>query len=215
MLLNIKVQAQQAAPYQLGIAVHTGMKLSTGSHRNWLGVYEPALELRVNGARPGSLGFTGSAGLLVDAVRFRLGEGSHFSIIQYNFSLRGLIRFPTRYERIQVLAGIGLEYAFEPVIGIGTFADYNTQTSVNMDLDSNFKAVEEMRRRLLPSVSAGLSYTFPHYQRMELTLLLQQNLIALFPDGFVLPYTLNHNIEYTPINYKPSYLKLGLHYRFG
>lgn len=210
--------AQNNNNVTFGAAIDFATKYSLETHLGFV-AYEPSVYVRVEGKEQNSLGFTGRFGLLFDPLRSNYGSGHRFSIVQHNVTFSGLINFPTKSEYWKVLAGIGLEFCAEPSISYGTHQGSNqgtnSQTSLTIDLDSAYTKVQTYRRRILPSVSAGVSYQPPFLiKNIHFNLVLKHNLLQLFTEDIEIPYEINGNYNSATINYKPSYLKLGINYDF-
>ncbi|MBL7711619.1 MAG: hypothetical protein JNL13_04105 [Chitinophagaceae bacterium] len=197
----------------LGAAFATGMKLAPGDNLNWFPVFELGLYTRVDPAQENGLGFTGKLNLVYDPIRYSINSYKGFTIYQYNLGFEGQISFPTRYEHLKILAGIGLEYLFEPGLSYGISSGTSTVTRFDMDLDSNMKVINEYRRKIMPSVSAGIVYQPLRNKRFSTCLVLKRQLLQLFTEDIPMAFYLDQsNAGTVSINYRPTYLKLAVHY---
>lgn len=189
------------------------MKLAPGENLNWFPVFELGVYTRVDPAQENGLGFTGKLNLIFDPIRYSINTYRGFSIYQHNLGFEGQISFPTRYEDLKFLAGIGLEYLFEPVIGYGISSGAGNTASISMDLDSNMKMINEYRRKIMPSVSAGILYQPLRNKRFSTYLVLKRQLLQLFTENIPVAFQLDRsNSGIVSLNYRPTYLKLGMNY---
>lgn len=208
--------AQNNNKVSFGVAFDFATKYSSEAHLGFV-AYEPSIYIRVEGVQQNSLSFTGRVGLLFDPLRVDYGSGNRFSIVQHNFSFSGLINFPVKNEHWKILAGIGVELCDKPGISYGThgnsYSGAQNQSYLSIDLDSTEATLETYRRRVLPSISAGISYRPPlGNKKLSISLMLKQNLLQLFTEDINIAVNSNGYYNNVSINYKPSYLKLGLSY---
>ncbi len=168
--------------------------------------------VKIQGADPNSLGFYGSAGIAVDQLRFPLRLNNiRFDINRYYIPLRGLILFPTRYESLKIMAGIGLD------LNIGLDAAVRSRGSASyFTLDGKKAAndIQGLAYRAIPSMQAGAAYELDLWKRKwAVQVLLKQAVLQLFKEQYTLPYDL---IVGAPldlkINPQPTELVLGLVY---
>lgn len=208
------VTGQQQYKVRLGASFHTACKIVPGNHLNWLATLEPALQISISGQDPNQLGFMGSIGLLVDPIKYKVQAGSNFSITQNNIVFTGLINFPTKNESISILGGIGIELCAEPILSYSLSAEHQNQNSLYVDLDSGARTINEYRKKVLPSISLGISYKPFRNNRLMTYCSFKQNLIYLFTEDISIPYTLNRQQNVATLNYRPTYLKVGLSWDF-
>jgi hypothetical protein len=203
--------AQGKLQARVGTSFNTGMKVMPGNNLSWFPVFEFGFYVRVDPVEENGLGFIGRLNVLGDPIRYSIGSDKWFTIRQANVAFDGLIRFPTKYENLNILVGIGLEYAPEPKLGYGV-KDGSDKGVLIIDLDSSLAIINEYRRILLPSVSTGILYQPLHDKKFSVCLLFKQQLLRLFTEDIVIPYKENGSGDVARINYMPSYLKLGVNY---
>lgn len=197
----------------VGASFATGMKLAPGDNLNWFPVFELGLYTRVDPAQENGLGFTGKLNLVYDPIRYSINSFRGLNLYQHNLGFEGQISFPTRYEGLKILTGIGLEYLFEPVMGYGTSSNSSNATGFAVNLDSNMAIVNEYRRKIMPSVSAGILFQPLRNKRFSTYIVLKKQLLHLFTENVPLAFQVDRsNSGIVSLNYRPTYLKLGVHY---
>lgn len=193
----------------IGASFAYGTKFSLEQHLGFSS-YEPDLYIRVNGQSENSLGFIGQLGVHFDPLRYSVGSHNRFSIIQVNYSFTGLINFPAKDEHLNFVAGFGIEYGNKPIIGYSTTGSSLSELTINTD--STEQLVDLYRRRIIPSVSLGLYYRPLRNRKVSAFFIIKQNLLQLFTEDIEIPYQMGGYYSSVVINYKPTYLKLGLSY---
>lgn len=210
MLLFNSFESNAKSKVTIGASFAYGTKFSREQHLGFSS-YEPDLYIRVNGQSENSLGFIGQLGVHFDPLRYSVGSHNRFSIIQVNYSFAGLINFPAKDEHLNFVAGFGIEYGNKPIIGYNSSGS-SSSSLLKIDTDSTEKLVELYRRRIIPSVSLGLYYRPLSNRKVSAFFIIKQNLLQLFTEDIEIPYQMGGNYSSVVINYKPTYLKLGLSY---
>lgn len=181
----------------------------TSKNINWFAAYEAGINLHIEPVENSGLGLLVRLGFLADPIRHKTGKGESIWIFQSNLAFDALIVFPTKLENLKMLGGIGFDFCFKPAIGYGVYSG-SSSANYTMNLDSIEYEVDTYRRRIIPSVSAGLSYEWN--KNWSVYFLIEQNLLDLFTKDITLTYGSNTFYTSTSLNYKPSYFKLGLSY---
>ena len=186
------------------------IKHSSGEYLG-LFAWEPSLYVKVKGSQENSLDFIGRLGMVVDPIIDKPSNNERFYIIQNNLAITGQICFPTKYENLAILFGIGIEYGIRPTIGYGS---WNKASGFSINEDSTANNVQANRRRVLPSVSGGITYTPFIDKKISLHFIIKQNLLKLFSEDIDVTYRNGSFSNTTPLNYKPTYFKVGISYEF-
>jgi hypothetical protein len=187
-------------------------------HTAGLGVAgDAAVLVTIRGTEERSLGFTGSLGITTDRTRYYMSEGNYFTSSVLYIHISGLISFPMTNRHLALLAGIDL-WAY----GSSSMSVLNSSRSGSggtynfaMDLDSNYNLVNKVQRKLIPGISAGLQYTPVLGKSISIYAMVTQPLLSRLEEEVPLLYRLNGTAQTLVFNEHPTYLRLGLMFRFG
>lgn len=213
VLLSVKAQAQ----YRLSFSAETSFALKFNLWNNtpdrcmMLSDNTLSLGLKIEEPEPNSLGFYGSAGIGIDRLQFPLRINSlRFNIYRYYIPIRGWILFPTRFEPLKMMAGIGLDVN----IGLGTSIYSNDDAGYfNLDVEKVAGEIERLSNPVIPSMQVGAIYELRFGKHKgALNIHLKQALMKLLKEQYSVPYQIVGTPRTIRINAQPTELALGLVY---
>jgi hypothetical protein len=163
---------------------------------------------RIGGNSEEALSFLPKLMFIRENISYRHTFTANYHIESLNLVVNPEIIFPTRYERLEVTGGIGIDWVIESILGLSLKEGPQLQAR----LDEAQQIIQETRRPLIPFVSVGMLYRAG--ERLNLQAALRQDMRNAFPDGTEVTIATSSAIETLRLSHQPTRLSISLYYLF-
>jgi hypothetical protein len=171
-------------------------------------IYENSLVNRMG------FGMQVSGGYCVDKTRFRLNGGSIFTVRQRMAEVSLLITVPLKNKSIKPYAGLSGSFILGTDYSIFEYHNGNDPNPTNMqfNIERAQDSINSSIPNFVPGIIIGCSF------RIAKTLYVDVNFqhipLQVFASENPLPYTSNSQYYSLPVNYRPTYLNVGITWFF-